>query len=201
MDQAFLDDPMPPAQPVSAEIFPLAAGQKQTFQVTSDPTAPELINKITQVKEQNGTKLAVMQTTYKGKLVSMRAYAVTPKGLLLLALGNGEPLRFEPPLPLIRFPVKSGGISVWQGKLTGKKIHQTGSALVRTSGTETLTQNKTKRLAYRLDMVIIAKDHDKVNRQQTTLWLTPGIGLIREQSVVDGHPFVCELKPDSPPTP
>lgn len=199
MDSAFLDDAVLPAQPVSAEIFPLVSGQKQRFQITSDPNTPELLNKITQVKEQNGTKLAVMQTKYKDKLVSVRAYAATPKGLMLLVLGGSEPLRFEPPLPLTVFPIKSGAVYSWQGKLTGKKTKMSASALVRIGGAETLTQGKFKRLAYRLDMLIVAKDGDKVNRQQTTLWLTPGIGLVREQSMVDSQTFICEHKSDPLP--
>lgn len=197
MDAAFLDDAALPAQPISAEIFPLKEGQKQTFQVTSDPDKPELINKITQVKEQNGTKLAVMQTLYKDKLLNVRAYAVSPKGVLLLALGGNDTLRFQPPLPLIGFPLQSGAVYSWQGKLIGKKTQMSGSAVVRVAGAETLTQGKMQRFAYRLDLVIATKDGDKTNRQQTALWFSPGIGLVREQSIVDNQPFICELVPDA----
>jgi hypothetical protein len=199
MDADYFSDPSVPATPVSAQIFPLMLGQKQTFQVTSDPNQPELQNKITQLRDKNGTKLAVMQTTYKDKLVSVRVYALAPKGLMLVALGSGEPLRFDPPLPMLRFPLKAGDVAKWRGTLVGKKIKQAASALVRVGGAETLTQDNTKRLAYRVDMVIvISRSKDKVERQQTTLWFAPEIGLVREQSIIDGHPFLCEIKSDTP---
>lgn len=198
MDKAFLDDAIVSASPIADAIFPLAKGQKQVYQVTSDPNKPELTNKITEFRETKDTKLAVMQTTYNQNLISVRAYAAAPKGLLLVALGSSEPLRFQPPLPLIRFPVKFNETYSWSGTLTGKKTKMLGYALVRVAGAENLVQDKIKRVAYRLDMIIATKKQDKFERQQTTLWFAPNVGLVREQTYIDGHPFICELKLETP---
>lgn len=195
MDRAYLTDAVISSAPIGQEIFPLVLGKKQTYRIVSATEKQQIVNKIAEVKQQKGGTLALMQTLTKAegetKLVGTRIYAVTSQGLALVAL-NGA--RANPPLPLLRFPVTPNSTVSWQGTFRTGKTTLSGAAVVRVSGPDTLTLNKKTLAAYRLDMAIVTKTNEKPQRQVTTLWLTPSVGMVREQSFPNGYSFLCELE-------
>jgi hypothetical protein len=195
MDQAYLTDASASSASIGQEIFPLKLGQIQTYEVVSDIEKRRLTNKITEIKQQQGGTLALMQTSVrddgKNKPLTNRIYAVSAKGLALVALGGA---RATPPLPLIRFPVTPDSLTSWQGTFQTGKTKLPGAAVVRVSGPDTIPLGKKEVTAYRLDMTVVTKNKNNTLRQNTTLWLTPHIGMVREQSVINDQPFLCELQ-------
>jgi len=107
---------------------------------------------------------------------------------------NSGLMRFQPPIPLLRYPATEGDYMAWDGQfVTGKTPGFPAHALSRISGRETMKAPAAVFKTMRLDTVIEVSGGDSSLRFPSVRWLAPGIGFVRRAFVEKGNPTYSEV--------
>ena len=99
-----------------------------------------------------------------------------PHGLALLAASNGNNLYFEPPLPLLQFPLRLGAM-YWHGSLRVGQQRQPAVAAMRLTGPDPLGTPPVRFHRLSHGPAPAETPATKTRCQHTTMWLAPNIGV------------------------
>lgn len=181
------------------EVLPLEAGNfwlmdsyvdgkkerhKDNYQVTGP----------IQVGGQTGTEIRI---TRDGKPWRREVYQ--RKGKIVYLMGtqdeNSGLMRFDPPLPLVRYPLEEGTSLPWEGAFISDKGTYTARSLSRISGRETLQTASGQFHTLRVDTMISVTQNNSKNeiRFPSVRWLAPNFGFVRKGFVDKGRPGFAEV--------
>jgi hypothetical protein len=173
--------------PRSSALLPSELGAAWRLEGTAaDGKALTLETRVTSAHGGlGGTVEAVYESRFLQKMERPRllteVYRSGPAGIEGVATGERGEIRLEPPLPLVRLPLRPGAFETWRGRLLppgGAPIP--ASAVCRIDGIDTVKTPAGTFRAYRLDMQVRISG-DAAPPRSSTLFLAPGVGFVRQE--------------------
>lgn len=139
---------------------------------------------------------AVIETTLPDKKVDRQHWRANSKGIYQVADGN-PPVGFNPPFPVILFPVKDGTVYKWHG--TGPNGTKTGGpqSSERTIRAPQIVDTEMGRMsAFPVEDIGTLEANGKKGKSASTVWLAPGVGIVRlrQEVLVDNQGYVLLIK-------
>jgi hypothetical protein len=197
-DMNYLSTAVPSKDTVDGKtaLLPLKQGNSWEFSVqgAEKPIAEQVVvtGPVT-VRGQVGMRCEIRRA---GRVWRQEIYRETPTGIELLAFGDASQNKIEidPPLSLLRYPLKDGEEERWKGKLTvrGKVLRATGYS--RISARENIVAPAGRFVSYRIDTVLTIPNATTPTHFPSIRWLASGIGFVRRGYADTGKPAVAELK-------
>jgi hypothetical protein len=198
-DMKFLTTPLEgeDTKGVSQSLLPLTKGN--SWQMTSYVPQDNLKNsdKITMVGPITIDGFAGTEVTIQrdGKKWRREAYRLVNNELQLIAAQdeNSDLMRYNPPIPLLKYPVHEGDSVGWSGSFRLGKTELPAQALSRISGTEKIKTPAGVFTTYRVDTVLVVTQGENEIRFPVVRWLSPGVGFVRRGYADKGRPAYSEV--------
>jgi hypothetical protein len=171
-----------------AELLPVSVGARwMSDGTTPDGEALTLETTVASAEPVPGGVEAVFASRFLMKLRTPQRlterYRIDAAGITGVATGENGDVRLDPPLPLVRFPVRQGALQNWSGRLIppqGAPIPAT--AVCRVDGPDTVRTQAGDYPAYRLDMQVRVGEHPESQPARvSTIYLAPGVGFVRQE--------------------
>ena len=186
-------------------LFPLDKGNQWTYSVDvktklhgkDQPVRSYESNwKVIDSKQTSDGTVAQIQTTLPKNKIDVQTWREDSKGIYEVSDGT-PPVTFNPPFPMILFPVKDGTVYKWQGtgpngtKGGGK---QTSTRTIRAS--EVVDTDMGQMSAIPVDDVGTIEANGKQGRSESTVWFAPGVGIVRlrQEVVIGDQGYILLLK-------
>jgi hypothetical protein len=106
---------------------------------------------------------------------------------------NAALMRYQPPIPLLRYPATEGDYLKWEGHFQIGKTKYPARALSRISGREKLRTPAAVFSTLRLDTMIDVTRDEGSFQLPSVRWLAPGIGFVRRGFVENQNPAFSEV--------
>jgi hypothetical protein len=198
-DIAWLDAPLTRDVPEEKgkTLLPLTTGafwEMTTYVVSaSSPLQDRLV--VTGPITVDGISSVEIKLFRGGKPWRREIYRETGHVLQLVATQdeNSGLMRYQPPIPLLRYPATEGDYMAWDGKFVLGKDALPARALSRISGREKMKAPAGVFKTLRLDTVIEVSRGDGTIRFPSVRWLAPGIGFVRRAFAEKGNPAFSEV--------
>ncbi len=199
IDQSAFLRPVSALPLIPANLLPLPKMKPWTLHV-STPTLQGQVQQtlIQRHKTQDGEVLIVEDTWPRGA-TARRAYRIGPHGLALLATQLGQSAFLDPALLLLPLPLKTGQVGAWSGSVRVGKRRYPAHAALRVNGPDPITTPAGDFHAYRIDLLLTLGSGKGQSAQHLTLWLAPGVGIVREVQGTEATGLLCELAHFGPP--
>lgn len=163
-------------------LLPLAEGNQWTYTIETlarnkqrqQAEKQEMTMKVTKVEVTPEGKKAVIEIWSGDTVQDRHIWLVGPKGIFQLATGVKKVETFDPPQPIVLFPLDQNKTFKWKGGSGKVKRELTGKVL---PAQEVDTDEK------RLSAIPIETDGTNtdgkiVQKAKNKIWLSPGIGIV-----------------------
>jgi len=162
--------------------YPLEAGNSWTFRVDVNGKEVTATSRIAKIEKINDISMGRLEVTVNDKIVGTEHLQQNDKGVFRHRL-NG--LEVEPPLELLRYPVKAG--EKWAGEL---KVGADTGKFSAEAGEETIEVAAGKYKTVRVAIQLI----EKGKTIDTTYWFAKDVGIVKQTVVTEGLKLVMELE-------
>lgn len=131
-----------------------------------------------QVKAVSKDRLFNIELWYAGEIFETESYEVLPETVSLV---NAAGETYDPPVPLLRFPMNVGDAWDWKGKMmTGPISHD--SAATVTTGADKVDMAGSQSDAVRVDVDLrMDSGTDKPALRRLEFWFVKGKGLVKRE--------------------
>lgn len=168
---------VPPAEVKAgdeASLMPLATGNQWTY--TSD--ANQITLKVANVAPQGDGKKATIEIFVNDKLTSRQVWLQNKTGMYQLAQGL-NPKPFNPPQPILLFPIERGKVSKYTG--TGPVDNATGriQSELRVDGPQPVDTDMGEKSGILVRQAVLLTAGKVQGRLVSNTWFAPGIGIVR----------------------
>ncbi|MCL5283850.1 MAG: hypothetical protein M1330_03955 [Armatimonadetes bacterium] len=136
---------------------------------------------------------AVFQIALNGKQIEEEVYSVRRSGIYRLAGGPHASLLFNPPMPLLRYPIQNNAVYTWHGMMKGPNVSVPAKAYYQVSGPETISTAAGRFQAYQVDMAILATVKQQSIRLPSVFWFAPNVGMIMQETNIKGSRVSAKL--------
>lgn len=198
-DDAFLRTKPSQTQPLDYEaassLLPLKQGNWWEYQVQKTTVKDGKTVNASPYRERGVVSGPVvmgatqgMGITFTGNTQGTRTevYASNAEGVFVLgatqAKGNTTRLTMSSPLPLLRYPTKTGDYTSWDGRLNFESYTSPGNACSRVTAWEPVKTPAGTFPAWRIDTAFAANINGKLLQEINSRWFVPGVGLVRQES-------------------
>jgi hypothetical protein len=164
------------------DYYPLQVGNQWNFKLDVNGKEAAIIMRIAKIETIKEQPYARLEAEVMGKVTATEHLRKTDKGLIRLRTNTIE---VDPPLLLLKYPVKAG--DKWQGAFTadGKNAkyesHVTEEMVKVPAG-----RFKAMRVAIRIE--------EGTMMANTTYWFAPGIGIVKQTVEAPGLTMTMELE-------
>ena len=143
----------------------------------------------------NGVSAIQVNHLREGKLWRREIYRETQDELQLVATQDetSDLMRYDPPLPILRYPVNDGDYTQWQGRFILGKANFPASAMSRISAREKVRTPAGIFETLRIDTIVIVTQPGGVIRFPSIRWLSPGVGFVRRGFADQSRPAFAEV--------
>jgi hypothetical protein len=125
--------------------------------------------------------------TRRGEEVIQRdGYLADEKGLSFVSSGVPDLSRIEPPMPILRLPVAAGDHWDWKGKFKSAAGDLDADATFLVAGPEKTVTPAGAFDAFKVEQRLVVHAAPDVVTT-TTLWLAPGVGLVKQVIETPDH--------------
>jgi hypothetical protein len=119
-----------------------------------------------------------------GKPVQVEKYNADASGVYCIATGAGAACLYNPPIPVLQFPVKNGNVWNWKGSFQTPNGSLQAESISRLTGPISLkTADSTYNEVYEIKTNFVVHKKDGPSAITSIQWYKPGVGMIRQ--VVD----------------
>lgn len=151
------------------DYYPLNVGERWEYKVQVADKTMEVANEITKIETINNDSLARVETVSNGKTLATEHLKTSEKGIFRYRI---QGLEVNPPLCLLRYPVKEG--DAWETQIT------TGGENAKVT-CRVLGQRKIKVSAGEFDTVLVEIHAEASSGNVTsTYWFAEGVGVIQQ---------------------
>jgi hypothetical protein len=192
-DIAYLTDEGAPTKRGLANLFPGTIGSRWSMSAMMMGKAVQIEVVVAGDKRIGANKGRLFETRMQDKVIQQEIYRLDKAGITRLASGERGDIVFDPPMPLLRYPVQGGDSYSWQGRVKSRSLDATGQMLCEVSGPEMVKTLAGSFDAYRLDIVTKVYAKDQVFRIPSTIWLAKNVGIVKQVIAQDGQRVSVEL--------
>lgn len=159
-----------------ALLFPHHNGDHWEMTVKGEEGA----HKITLVAEARGERVFSIGTLRDGKQIAHDTYRVDPEGVYFVSSDLPALTRIEPPLPLLKRPLRTDSAWKWTGVFKSAQGNTPAEADIKVTGPDMTTTPAGTFPAYRITQKVTLKATGGNVVSTTEQWVAPNIGLIRQ---------------------
>lgn len=151
---------------------------------------------VTQSSQSNGVTTATIQSVGGSEKNDLQSWRLDSTGLYEVADGSPQ-VSFNPPFPVLKFPIKDDSQYSWKG--TGPNGTSQGgpqTSLRTLRGSEEVDTDMGQMSAIAVDDSGTLDVKGKPGTSSSTLWFTPGVGIVRlrQEVLVGNNGYVMLLK-------
>lgn len=189
--------------PKASNLFPVAAGSKWEYKTTFEEKGGKVpdafanvttAKEVTKVEAKDGRTVVVFESVLDfgpaigpGKEKTREEVVLDASGVSSVRSGGAKP---QPPLPMLKFPVKAGTIFTETTK--DGDVELTVTVTVKDPVEVTVPAGKYKAVPVETS---IGTKSEKIT---TTAWYADGVGLVKQTYTADKLTITLELKKYSP---
>jgi hypothetical protein len=173
-----------------AQLFPTKAGS--TWQFTGSIRAGNqnqplnLGAKIASVNTAGGRTTVVIEWTANGSVAQSETYIVTGSEVQRSRSGQGGSGVINPPVPVLRTPIRIGNAWNWKGTITTGGQTLNGTANLKIAARERLKTPAGALDAFRVDMTLTISLQGQNQKTTNSYWFAPGVGLVKQSTGLTG---------------
>ena len=181
------------AQISAADYWPMKAGSVWNLVLVGNGTKSRGTTTVTDVSKDGRNYIATLTQKIDGQPATIEKYRITPQGLFRLVSGADENARIEPPLPVMKSPVKIGDSWTWSGKVNaaGQSLPATGRMTVSGPVTTVTPAGTYKTIKVHFQMTLFANG-EKLELP-TDYYFASGVGMVRQTVRVGKTGFDAKL--------
>jgi hypothetical protein len=173
-----------------AQMFPTRAGSTWEFDGAvraGNQTQPlKLGAKIASVNSAGGKTTVVVEWTANGNIAQSETYIVSGNEVLRSRSGQGGSGVINPPVPVLRMPIRAGNSWNWKGTITTGGQTLNGSANLRIAARERLKTPAGNLDSFRVDMTLTISLQGQNQKTVNSYWFAPGVGLVKQSTSLTG---------------
>lgn len=168
------------------DLWPLQLGNTWTTQMSINNSIVTQVVTVTRVTPGKDSSIASLEYRSGGTSVLKETYRSNAQGLFRLAGGADGSSKITPGLPILQYPMAAGGKWSWNGSITAKGKATSATAVMTSSGPETLKLPAGTFQAFKVhvDLTVL------VGKRQVTYpndyWFARGVGLVRQKATIGG---------------
>ena len=178
-------------QPASAtNVWPFKKGNTWTFDASAADSATNkktplvLVITVSDVKKTPDGDEAIVEYHIGDKVTQTETYRTSTAGIVRTGGGNDGKSTLQPPLPLIKYPMKVGNKWDWKGTIQTPGGAVSGTAKYSVPELQTLKLAGQTMQAYRLHLVLTISQGGQSGDFVNDYWFVPNIGLVKQKLVV-----------------
>jgi hypothetical protein len=169
-------------QITAASLYPLKKGNTWTYAAQSGSITADAVFTVTDVRNKDEETLVTLEGSTQGKRTLLETLSVTPTEVLCVATGADGKSKFEPPLPILRYPAQPGEQWEWAGIVTQKDKEYAAQATITIRGRETVTTPAGTFNAVSVTIYLVI-DHEEVQiANPMKLWFAENVGIVRSET-------------------
>lgn len=212
---AYKPKPAPPIEPVDLatitkdNLVPITLGSEWDYAFESqattaagtEPREGRMRFTVTDVKAAADGQRVSFSVTQDDIEVDRQVWLINDKGIYQLSSGI-KPIPYNPPQPLVFFPVKDGDKREWKGKgLCPDASPGTMRSTITVRGTQTVDTNVGQRPTVLVETAVSYQSEKSTGVQTVSTYYQPGVGIVRlkQQLAVRGGVITTTLKLNRPP--
>jgi len=116
-----------------------------------------------------------------GSPVQQEVYMVEPNVIDCVGIGPGGAFRYDPPLPVLPLPARSGSTWSWKGKLISAGGAVSATANCKLTGPISLKTDVTSyKSVYQVTAKFLVTRPKSVEKIRSDTWFLPGTGMVRQ---------------------
>ena len=162
--------------------YPVQEGAAWHFNVTANGNEAKVVNRIAKIEKIDGVALGRLEAVVNDKIVATEHVSQTDKGVFRHRY-NGAVI--DPPLPLLRYPVKAG--DKWEGDL---KVGADAGKYDCVASEEEVAVPAGKFKALK----VVINVAEKGNTLSTTYWFVNNVGFVRQTVEAGNLNILMELE-------
>jgi hypothetical protein len=167
-------------------LFPTGKGSTWAFQGSLGDISMRMTATILSSQKEGSKTTVVMDWVMNGQSTQRETYVVSPAGVSRARSGMGGTGVITPPVPIIKYPVKSGASWTWKGSIRMGSMEIPASAQLKMVGRETVKIPAGTFNAYRVDMALTVSAQGQTQTIRNTYWFAPGAGLVKQSAQLPG---------------
>ncbi|HVU85827.1 MAG TPA: hypothetical protein VHD36_00800 [Pirellulales bacterium] len=169
------------AETNDADYYPLKVGNQWTYDLTSDGEKSTLVVRIVKEEEVDGVMLYRLEAETDGEISVTEHLRVTDEGVYRCRRNGAQ---IEPPLCVIKFPIKQG--DNWEGEA------RVGREDFDITGSTTLDEVEVPFGKFSAAKVIITTSENGMKIRSTD-WFAPGVGMVKQVMRFGDREMLYEL--------
>jgi hypothetical protein len=177
--------------PADEDLFPTKPGATWTYTGSAGTQPLQMDAVIVSSKSAGGTTTVVERWSIGGNPVQDETYLVTAAGVSRARSGKGGASVLEPPLPIIKYPMKAGKSWKWEGTIAtqagGRSINMKADCSLSVSPKEKVKCGAGDIEAFRVDVKMNIYSEGKSMQVPNSYWFAPGIGLIKQSTQLQAN--------------
>lgn len=167
--------------------WPLKLGSKWTMPMPDIHPGCTIKFTVTSVTPQaDGSSLIDVGYKMNGKDVQDEEYLVSDSEIARSKGGPNGTSVCNPPIPIIKMPMKSGQTWDWNGTITTGSMAIDGTSHFTVSGPFILNCQSGKFAAMKVHSALVLTIGSKVISMPNDIWYSPGIGVIKQKATMNG---------------
>ena len=167
-------------------IFPITKGSTWKFTGTAATSKMAMDATITSVKTDKGVSSVLFDWTVNGKTSQKETYLVSKQGVSRSQAGVTGTETINPPIPILKFPVKIGQSWTWKGSLKGGQKPMPASAILKVLSLDDVNTVAGKYKAYCVNLSLTITQGANTMTIQNKYWFAKGAGLVKQAMTMPG---------------
>lgn len=192
--------PAPPAQPPAAAaptmaemLWPRQPGDTWEMARTTDAGSDTLLVQVTGSRTDAGITAFTVDTRRGNEVLQSEGYVADASGVSRVSAGADGGGQIDPPMPMLRLPFKPSDAWAWQGRFLAGATETRAKAKFYLKPPEPVRTKAGLFQAYKLVQVLTLDLPGGAQTIQTTMWLAPGVGLVKQETSGAGSHTSAEL--------
>jgi hypothetical protein len=188
-----VEKPAPEKQDEAALFFPWHPGDKWEMDARSGPDTYKFELTATVEHEIDGKKTRFIEMKRDGQTVQSEGYIADDAGIHRIAFGPDGKGRIEPPMTVLKLPLKTGDEWDWKGKFKSEDGSVDGEARFKVNKLESIKSPAGTFFAFRVDQTISQITPEGRNETVNKQWFAPKNGLVKQETTTGDSTVSAEL--------
>jgi hypothetical protein len=164
------------------KLFPRIAGGEWEYEEKIGDAVHQLKTTCLGEKEVGEVRYTFFTTRRDGEPVLTEGYTITPDAVLRISSGENSSNSIEPPMPVLKVPIKQGQNWKWQGRLLEMGISTPAEASLSVTGPVKLKVPYGELETWQISQTYTISPGNDASTITSTQWFAEGIGLVKQET-------------------
>jgi hypothetical protein len=174
-------------------LWPRHPGDTWQLATATDAGVDTVVVQVAGSRTDAGMTAFTVETKRGNEVLQSEGYIADDAGISRVSTGADGTGRIDPPMPMLRLPFKPADAWTWKGRLISGTTETKASAKFFLKPPEPVQTKAGRFQAYKLVQLLTLELPTGAETLQTTMWLAPGVGLVKQQTDGPGSHASAEL--------